>query len=122
MLTNEGKPGRCRAFFLLCILPVVHTSDIMKSTLHELLYGKNKFRFLAEMGILYIAFPLIVMLDILPIPLMLVLLLTFVAGILFAWRYERSKSLAVSIVEHSLYGVWLFACGLGYFFVSSFVE
>ena len=51
----------------------------------------------------------------------MVLLLTFVAGLLFAWRYERSKSLAISIIEHALYGVWLFTCGLGYFFVSSFV-
>ena len=51
-----------------------------------------------------------------------VLLLAFVAGLLFAWRYERSKSLAISILEHSLYGVWLFTCGLGYFFVSSFVD
>jgi membrane protease YdiL (CAAX protease family) len=52
----------------------------------------------------------------------LVLLLTFVAGLLFAWRYERSRSLLVSILEHAVYGVWLFACGLGYFFVSSMVD
>ena len=52
----------------------------------------------------------------------LVLLLTFVAGLLFAWRYERSKSLLVSILEHAMYGVWLFTCGLGYFFVSSLVR
>lgn len=51
-----------------------------------------------------------------------VLLLTFMAGMLFAWRYERSRSLAISIIEHALYGIWLFACGLGYFFVSGFVE
>ncbi len=52
----------------------------------------------------------------------LVLLLTFIAGLVFAWRYEKSKSLFISILEHALYGVWLFTCGLGYFFVSSFVE
>jgi membrane protease YdiL (CAAX protease family) len=51
-----------------------------------------------------------------------VLALTFIAGVIFAWRYEKSKSLFISIIEHSLYGVWLFACGLGYFFVSSFVD
>ena len=51
-----------------------------------------------------------------------VLVLTFLAGSIFAWRYQKSNSLAISIIEHSLYGVWLFACGLGYFFVSSFVE
>ncbi len=52
----------------------------------------------------------------------LVLLLTFLAGMIFAWRYNRSKSLAASIIEQALYGVWLFTCGLGYFFVSSFVD
>ena len=52
----------------------------------------------------------------------LVLGLTFIAGLIFAWRYQKSKSLLISIIEHSLYGVWLFACGLGYFFVSSFVD
>jgi membrane protease YdiL (CAAX protease family) len=52
----------------------------------------------------------------------LVLVLTFIAGLIFGWRYERSKSLAISIIEHALYGVWLFACGLGYFFVSAVVE
>ncbi len=52
----------------------------------------------------------------------LVLALTFIAGIIFSYRYFKTKSLAVSVLEHSLYGVWLFACGLGYFFVSSLVE
>ncbi|MFZ5941509.1 MAG: type II CAAX prenyl endopeptidase Rce1 family protein [Bacteroidota bacterium] len=53
---------------------------------------------------------------------LLVLLLAFIAGILFAWRYQRSESLAVSVIEHSLFGVWLFACGLGMYFVSAFVH
>jgi membrane protease YdiL (CAAX protease family) len=52
----------------------------------------------------------------------IVLALTFVAGLIFAYRYYKTKSLAISIFEHALYGVWLFACGLGYFFVSSMVE
>ncbi len=52
----------------------------------------------------------------------LVLLLTFVAGLVFAYRYYQTKSLMVSIIEHGLYGVWLFASGLGFYFVSSFVE
>lgn len=51
-----------------------------------------------------------------------VLGLTFIAGLLFAWRYERSGSLAISIIEHSLLGVWLFTCGLGIYFVSAFVN
>lgn len=52
----------------------------------------------------------------------MVLALTFVAGLIFAYRYYKTKSLAISIFEHAIYGVWLFACGLGYFFVSSMVE
>lgn len=52
----------------------------------------------------------------------LVLLLAFIAGLIFAYRYRKTDSLLISILEHSLYGVWLFTCGLGYFFVSSFVE
>jgi len=52
----------------------------------------------------------------------LVLLLAFIAGVIFAYRYEKTNSLMISILEHSLYGVWLFTCGLGYFFVSGFVK
>lgn len=52
----------------------------------------------------------------------LVLMLTFFAGLIFAYRYNKTHSLLISILEHSLYGVWLFTCGLGYFFVSHFVE
>ncbi len=52
----------------------------------------------------------------------MVLVLTFVAGLIFGYRYYKTKSLAISVLEHALYGVWLFACGLGYFFVSSMVE
>jgi len=52
----------------------------------------------------------------------LVLLLTFIAGLIFAYRYDRTNSLLISVLEHSLYGVWLFTCGLGYFFVSSFID
>jgi uncharacterized protein len=51
-----------------------------------------------------------------------VLLLTFVGGLLFAYRYRQTNSLAVSVLEHSLLGIWLFACGLGTFFVSSMIE
>ena len=52
----------------------------------------------------------------------MVLVLTFVAGLIFGYRYYKTKSLAISVLEHAMYGVWLFACGLGYFFVSSMVE
>ena len=48
----------------------------------------------------------------------LVLLLTFVGGIIYSYRYIQSKSLTLSILEHSIYGIWLFASGLGMFFIS----
>ncbi len=51
----------------------------------------------------------------------LVLIITFIAGLIFAYRYFKTDSLLISVLEHSLYGVWLFTCGLGYYFVSSFV-
>lgn len=44
------------------------------------------------------------------------ILLTFIGGVLFAKRYLDSKSLAASLFEHTLYGIWLFTCGLGNFF------
>lgn len=46
----------------------------------------------------------------------LAVLLTFVGGLLFAWRYYVTGSLFTSALEHSLYGCWLFTIGLGKFF------
>lgn len=42
--------------------------------------------------------------------------LTFAGGLLFAWRYAATGSLAASSVEHALYGCWLFTVGLGEYF------
>jgi membrane protease YdiL (CAAX protease family) len=42
--------------------------------------------------------------------------LTFAGGLLFAWRYEVTGSLAASSFEHALYGCWLFTVGLGQYF------
>jgi hypothetical protein len=42
--------------------------------------------------------------------------LTAPGGLLFAWRYARTKSLALSSFEHALYGCFLFTIGLGQFF------
>jgi len=39
--------------------------------------------------------------------------LTFVGGLLFAWRYQRTDSLLVSSLEHALYGCYMFTVGLG---------
>jgi membrane protease YdiL (CAAX protease family) len=43
----------------------------------------------------------------------LALLLTFAGGILFAKTYEDTGSLAISSIEHALYGNFLFTIGLG---------
>jgi uncharacterized protein len=42
--------------------------------------------------------------------------LTFAGGLLFAWRYGETGSLATSSFEHALYGCWLFTVGLGQYF------
>jgi uncharacterized protein len=39
--------------------------------------------------------------------------LTVIAGWLFAWRYHRTRSLLTASVEHALYGVLAFTAGLG---------
>lgn len=46
----------------------------------------------------------------------LAVLLTFVGGLLFAWRYAASESLLTSSLEHALYGCGLFTLGLGQYF------
>ena len=52
----------------------------------------------------------------------LVLALAFIAGVIFAYHYSKTKSLTMNVFEHGIYGVCLFASGLGYFFVSRMVE
>ncbi len=42
--------------------------------------------------------------------------LTFLGGLLFAWRYDATSSLLTSSLEHTLYGCWLFTLGLGNYF------
>jgi membrane protease YdiL (CAAX protease family) len=43
----------------------------------------------------------------------LALLLTFGGGILFAKTYEDTRSLVISLIEHALYGNFVFTLGLG---------
>jgi membrane protease YdiL (CAAX protease family) len=42
-----------------------------------------------------------------------VLVLTFFGGLLFAYTYVQTKSYRIIVLEHSLYGLWLFTLGLG---------
>ncbi|MEU4707697.1 hypothetical protein AB0G00_14815 [Nocardia salmonicida] len=37
-------------------------------------------------------------------------------GVLFATRYQRTRSLLTTSVEHALYGILMFTIGLGDFF------
>jgi membrane protease YdiL (CAAX protease family) len=43
----------------------------------------------------------------------LVLILTFVGGLLFAYTYFKTRSTLLASVEHALYGNWLFTVGMG---------
>jgi len=43
----------------------------------------------------------------------LVLILTFVGGILFSLTYFKTKSTTLVCIEHAIYGFWLFTVGLG---------
>ena len=43
----------------------------------------------------------------------LVLLLSLIAGVLFAVTYLKTKSLLLTSSEHALYGCWLFTVGMG---------
>lgn len=43
----------------------------------------------------------------------LVIVLTFIGGLLFVYTYFKSKSTLLVSVEHALYGNWLFTVGMG---------
>ena len=43
----------------------------------------------------------------------LVLMLTFIGGLLLASTYNKTKSMVLVSIEHALYGCWLFTVGMG---------
>ncbi len=43
----------------------------------------------------------------------LVQVLTFIGGLLFAYTYQKTKSTTLVSIEHALYGNWLFTIGMG---------
>jgi membrane protease YdiL (CAAX protease family) len=43
----------------------------------------------------------------------LVLVLTFIGGLLFAVTYLKTKSIVLVCIEHAIYGSWLFTVGMG---------
>lgn len=44
------------------------------------------------------------------------LIISFLGGLLFAWRYHSSKSYWALVIEHALYGNLIFTVGLGKYF------
>ncbi len=44
------------------------------------------------------------------------LIISFLGGLLFAWRYENSRSYWALVIEHSIYGNLIFTVGLGRYF------
>lgn len=46
----------------------------------------------------------------------IVLGFTFIGGVMFFLTYQKSKSLFVVILEHSIYGIWLYSVGYGELF------
>ena len=44
---------------------------------------------------------------------LLVLVLTFLGGLLFACTYNKTKSTLLVSIEHAVYGCWLFTVGMG---------
>lgn len=43
----------------------------------------------------------------------LVMVLTFIGGIIFAFTFKQTKSTILVSIEHALYGSWLFTVGMG---------
>ena len=43
----------------------------------------------------------------------LVMILTFIGGILFALTFKKTKSTLLVTIEHAIYGCWLFTVGMG---------
>ena len=43
----------------------------------------------------------------------LVIILTFLGGLLFAFTFNRTKSTFLVFIEHAIYGCWLFTVGMG---------
>jgi membrane protease YdiL (CAAX protease family) len=43
----------------------------------------------------------------------LVMILTFLGGILFAITFKKTQSTLLVSIEHAVYGCWLFTVGMG---------
>lgn len=52
----------------------------------------------------------------------IVTVMTFAGGLIFAWAYEVRRSFPLAVILHSVAGVVLFALGMGLYFYSGNVE
>jgi len=43
----------------------------------------------------------------------LVMIITFLGGLIFGYTYLKTKSLRLVFIEHTIYGYWLFTVGMG---------
>ena len=43
----------------------------------------------------------------------LVLIMTFIGGIMFAFTFQRTRATSLVTLEHAIYGSWLFTAGYG---------
>lgn len=43
----------------------------------------------------------------------LVLVITFIGGLIFSYSYSKTKSLVLISIEHAIYGCWLYTVGFG---------
>lgn len=44
--------------------------------------------------------------------------LCVIGGIIFAQSYQQHHSLKWAVIEHSLYGCWIFTVGIGWYFIT----
>jgi membrane protease YdiL (CAAX protease family) len=50
------------------------------------------------------------------------LVLTLLGGFVFAWTYDRSRSTFAVSVEHTIYGIYVFTIGYGWYFYTGSVR
>ena len=112
MLINESK------LFLLLLVLYPFLSVIPQEVLYrEFFFKRYAFKFHTNTQLLLNAF--VFMWVHMVFENSVVLVLTFIAGVLFAHTYLKSRSFLLVCVEHTLYGYLLFVSGLGELFFQS---
>jgi len=112
MLINESK------LFLLLIVLYPFLSVIPQEVLYREFFFK-RYAFKLHTNTQLVLNALIFMWAHMVFENSVVLMLTFIAGLLFAHTYLKSRSFLLVCVEHTLYGYLLFVSGLGELFFQS---